>query len=348
MLLSLSKRIRFTGLALALLLPTVTLAQSAHSAQSSTRPTPPPPSAAFANLEDRPWGAPTQQAGRLLFLRPATPTDSWLPADLMVNGRFHASLLPGGFSEVDVCPGPTTIELGGEGTSGLQRRPLHTTDARAGQATYIIVQGPDTATPLRTETDRTLAQARLKDLRRQIHTLSRLPLARNCPVAPAQAAPLLAAGPAPKPLSTEPLPAPLPPASRPAQPAKFTLAAEALFDYGGSKPQHLAEQGQTQILRVARQIKEQIRPTQTVVVQGHTDPSGPSALNKRISQERADTVRMILINSGLPARQVRAEGLGSLKLLVKDCERVAKTRDARINCNRPNRRVEITLTPAPN
>lgn len=340
--LSLSRRIQIAGLAIAMALPAATLAQTSSSTSYANKLSA-PPSTAFASLEDRPWGAPTQQAARLLFLRPASPLETGLPADLMVNGRFHASLLPGGFSEVDVCPGQTTLELGGEGTTGLRHRPLHTTEARAGQTTYIVVQAPNTSTPLRTEADATLAQPLLRDLRRQIHTLSRVPLARDCPLPPAQAVPLMTARPADA--APKPLAAPAPLAPRQPQATKFTLAAEALFEFGGSKPQHLAEQGQTQVLRVARQIKEQIRPSQIVLVHGHTDPSGSASLNKRISQERAETVRMILVNSGLPARQVRAEGLGSSHLLVKDCERVAKTRDARINCNRPNRRVEITLTP---
>ena len=130
--------------------------------------------------------------------------------------------------------------------------------------------------------------------------------------------------------------------------SKYTLSAEMLFTFSGSKPQHLSEQGQTQIVRVGKRIKEQLKPGQVIVVQGHTDPMGSVALNRRLSLERAQTVSRILVNSGLPARQLRAEGLGSSELLVKDCHQVAKTRDAKLNCNRPNRRVEITVNPAKN
>jgi len=136
----------------------------------------------------------------------------------------------------------------------------------------------------------------------------------------------------------------------PPEPAhsKYTLSAEMLFNFGGSKPQHLSEQGQTQIVRLGKRIKEQLKPGQVIVVRGHTDPMGSEELNQRLSLERAQTVSRILVNSGLPAKQLRTEGLGSAELLVKDCQQVAKTRDAKLNCNRPNRRVEITVNPAKN
>jgi hypothetical protein len=58
-----------------------------------------------------------------------------------------------------------------------------------------------------------------------------------------------------------PVPVPAPVVSRPPpEPAvsKYTLAAEMLFTFSGSKPQHLSEQGQTQIVRLGKRIKEQL------------------------------------------------------------------------------------------
>jgi OOP family OmpA-OmpF porin len=122
---------------------------------------------------------------------------------------------------------------------------------------------------------------------------------------------------------------------------KHTLSSEMLFQFGGSRVQDLSPQGHAEIVRIARLLKEQIRSIQTISVQGHTDPMGSAATNKRLSTERAETVRKILINSGIPARKIQAEGLSTSQLLVTDCQRRGESKKNRLACNAPNRRVEI-------
>lgn len=297
-------------------------------------PLAPPPWETFASPLERPRAAPVEPVARLLFLRPNSPDNSRVPTDIFINGRLHAALLPGGFAEVDVCQGSIRLSLGGQGTHGLSRRTEQTVQARAGQTTYVQVQAPGAAEPLTTAGDAEQARAQLSGLRRQTHAISRVPAA-DCPALP----------PAPVAVAVAPPPPPPPAAPPVAYPTRYTLSAEMLFSFGGSKPQDLSEQGQTQIVRMARQIKQQLRPGQTVVVQGHTDPTGSVALNKRLSLERAETVKRILVNGGLSAPEVRAEGLGPSQLLIPNCDRIATNREQKINCNRPNRRVEITIAP---
>lgn len=50
-----------------------------------------------------------------------------------------------------------------------------------------------------------------------------------------------------------------------------------------------------------------------VTVEGFADPSGSTALNKRLGQSRADAVRDYLVTAGLPAGQVRAVSYGEDK-----------------------------------
>ena len=121
-----------------------------------------------------------------------------------------------------------------------------------------------------------------------------------------------------------------------------------LFAFGGSKPQHLAERGRREVVALAEQLKGELLPTDRVLVQGHTDPAGSAGLNQRLSSERADTVRSILLSQGIPASQISAQGLGSAQLLVKDCAKQHAQREARIRCDLPNRRVEITVAPTKN
>ena len=277
--------------------------------------------------------------------------DSGAPVDVWLDGRFHTTVLPGAFSETELCPGSRRMELATQSRGGPSPRSNHNLTGLSRQTVYVLVQ-TQAGTASQNQVSAQQAQAMLPALRRQAHTVSRLLPAQDCPPLP-QAAPVMAqqrvqAAPLPSvaaATAVPPLPSPPPEA---VTPTRYTLAAEMLFNFAGSKPQHLSEQGQTQIVRLGKRIKDQLKPGQVIVVQGHTDPMGSAALNQRLSLERAQTVSRILVNSGLPARQLRAEGLGSSHLLVKDCQQMAKTRDARLNCNRPNRRVEITVNAAKN
>ncbi|MEN9528206.1 MAG: hypothetical protein RI932_79 [Pseudomonadota bacterium] len=57
---------------------------------------------------------------------------------------------------------------------------------------------------------------------------------------------------------------------------------------------------------------------QKLVVEGHTDSKGNNDYNKKLSQRRADTVRNVLIQNGVPAEDVRSIGYGEEKLLVRE------------------------------
>lgn len=70
-------------------------------------------------------------------------------------------------------------------------------------------------------------------------------------------------------------------------------------------------------------------------LEGHTDSSGSVATNKRVSQQRANTVRNTLImNHGVDPDQVKAFGVGSSKPIDSNA-----TAEGRAN----NRRVSATL-----
>lgn len=335
-----------------LLMPSLTKAQS-------------PSWQTFAQADDRPRLSVSQSRSLLVFLRAqesTPPGTRALPTDILIDGRLHTALLPGGFSEAGVCPGIVELQVGGLATNGLQQKPTVPVRVNPGSITYIEVAAPTASQPFRVMS-RTAAslQSAMQGLRRQVHALSRLPANENCQVA-VETENLVAAAP-PTPLPATPLPLaptptlpaqvktvqPLPPiASAEAPPApapplkhRHTLSSEMLFRFGGSRVQDLTPQGHAEIVRIARGIKEQVRSIQSIVVQGHTDPMGSPDTNKRISAERAETVRKILINSGVPARKIQAEGLSTTQLLVTDCQRRGDSKKDRLACNAPNRRVEI-------
>ena len=72
-----------------------------------------------------------------------------------------------------------------------------------------------------------------------------------------------------------------------------------------------------------------------VRVSGHTDSRGSAALNKRLSQARAEAVRQYLVDHGVAAGRLTAVGYGPSKPIASN-----KTAEGRAQ----NRRVELTRT----
>jgi outer membrane protein OmpA-like peptidoglycan-associated protein len=75
-------------------------------------------------------------------------------------------------------------------------------------------------------------------------------------------------------------------------------------------------------------------PTVRVEIQGHTDNSGDPAQNKVLSQQRAESVRSWLVNSGIEAGRLEAKGYGDEQPIVPNLTPESRAR---------NRRVQFTL-----
>jgi OmpA-OmpF porin, OOP family len=54
----------------------------------------------------------------------------------------------------------------------------------------------------------------------------------------------------------------------------------------------------------------QDHPTRQVIIEGHTDATGPEAYNQTLSQQRSEAVKDFLVQNGIEASRVTARGLG--------------------------------------
>ena len=72
----------------------------------------------------------------------------------------------------------------------------------------------------------------------------------------------------------------------------------------------------------------------SIEIEGHTDSRGSVALNKALSQARADTVRSYLIDNGVGAARINARGLGSERPIADNNT---------INGRQANRRIEFRV-----
>ena len=77
-------------------------------------------------------------------------------------------------------------------------------------------------------------------------------------------------------------------------------------------------------------------PNSTVDIIGHTDNTGEAGYNQDLSQRRAQSVRNILINSGVDGFRLRAIGRGEDQPIASNLDASGRTQ---------NRRVEIVIRP---
>jgi outer membrane protein OmpA-like peptidoglycan-associated protein len=130
------------------------------------------------------------------------------------------------------------------------------------------------------------------------------------------------------------------PAPKP-EPQRFTLSADALFDFDKSI---LKPEGR----RKLDELADTLRGTQhdTILVTGHTDRAGSVSYNQRLSERRAQAVKNYLQTKGLDAGKITAVGKGESQPTLKptDCRGPGMTRAAVIACLQPDRRVEIEVS----
>lgn len=101
------------------------------------------------------------------------------------------------------------------------------------------------------------------------------------------------------------------------------------------------ETGKAIIKKTSYPLMDQIaktfidNPTYIIEVQGHTDNVGKEAQNKKLSQQRAESVMKYLVQAGVPADRMTAVGYGMEKPIADN-----KTKAGRAT----NRRVEFNIT----
>ncbi|KYF94248.1 hypothetical protein BE20_00800 [Sorangium cellulosum] len=89
-----------------------------------------------------------------------------------------------------------------------------------------------------------------------------------------------------------------------------------------------------EVLTEVREVLEQHPEIKLVEVRGHADDAGDPAFNLRIAQERADTVRLWLVEAGIPKEKLVAKGYG-------DADPIAPNRTQ--EDRQKNRRVQLFI-----
>jgi outer membrane protein OmpA-like peptidoglycan-associated protein len=114
-------------------------------------------------------------------------------------------------------------------------------------------------------------------------------------------------------------------ASLPPSPQHFVL-------YFRFDSEELTDASRRLVQDVLTAVKQ--RPEPEVVAIGHTDTMGTHVKNVELGMRRANAVRALLVDAGLPPRSVAVTSHGEGALLVRTADGVVEPR---------NRRVEITV-----
>jgi outer membrane protein OmpA-like peptidoglycan-associated protein len=119
---------------------------------------------------------------------------------------------------------------------------------------------------------------------------------------------------------------------------KLTLSAGALFPLSSTIIKPL---GREKLDELVSRLKEMDYASVQIV--GHSDPTGPSSMNEKLSKRRADAVKQYLVSKGIDAKRIQTAGKGGAQPLPKtrDCD--ALPRMEKIICYAPDRRVDIEV-----
>ena len=272
------------------------------------------------------YTAPKKLNAKLARVTLYRPAQGFTPgvAHIEVNGHYHTSLQLGGYTEVCVEPADFKLaahmlQTGGE-LKNFQDATA-TLKPQADQNLYVRVfeygDGRATLTPVKAE----LAQAELKDTRRQIHAATRVVDAKEC-------------------FEPEPRPAPAP---RIVKKESIVLGADALFAFGKADVKGISAQGRDSLDELIGRLQKEYGNDENAFIQitGHADPLGNPVGNKRLSEARALAIRSYMIQGGMSAKRITGEGMGDTQPVIATCGKAATPET--IECNKPNRRVVVSV-----
>ncbi|MFI8126506.1 OmpA family protein [Acinetobacter sp. ABJ-A23_2] len=127
------------------------------------------------------------------------------------------------------------------------------------------------------------------------------------------------------------------------QTSVIELSADTLFKFDGSTLNDLLPKGHQEVMDLTSKISKGYVSVSQIKLVGHTDRLGNDNYNKQLAQKRADTVRNLLIQNGVPDRIISATSAGKTQPVTDGCPNV-KSHESLKACLQPDRRVTVEIT----
>ena len=234
-------------------------------------------------------------------------------ANVYIDGHYQTSLLPNGYTTFCVKPGMHI--LGAYQNDAPQYRgktqDVYQADLKAGN-TYFLKVSEDGKSGAPVAVPRQQAEQELQGAHAQVHALSRAATTEACRTTP-------------QPVATAPY-------------KDYTLQGDLLFAFGKSGYRDITPAGRDAIAGLVAQMQREGTTAKRIIVVGHADQIGSAAAAQALGQQRAQTVRRVLIERGLPGERMEVQSAGNTEPVVTDCQ---GTRAEKIACYAPNRRVVV-------
>lgn len=236
-------------------------------------------------------------------------------AHVYVDSEFHTGLLPGGYSTFCIVPGSRTLGayLGDAPRYKGKNVDLYSANLEGGKTYFLKVRENGSGAPQ--AVTREEAERELVGSRAQVQALSRaskVQMCNNLPMAPMQAV----------------------------QFKDYALSGDVLFAFGKSGYQDISHKGRAAISELIAQLHREHAKLERIEVVGHTDAIGSYASNQALGLKRAQTVRRLLVDGGLPSSSITTRSAGSSEPVTEECY---GGKAERVACNAPNRRVVVRV-----
>lgn len=266
------------------------------------------PASAFADpYQSVPAVAANQS--QVVYYRDGTAGHIANTAHVYIDNEFHTSLLPGGFTVFCVSPGAHGLNAVLDDAPRYEGKKAQPRTTLEGGKTYFL-KVSEAGAVLPTAVTRVDAERALAGSPRQAHVLSRASAVKSCNhIAPVE-------------------------------PQVYTLSGDVLFAFGKAGYDDVRDDGRRAVAAIVSELQQDGVGLDRIDVVGHTDPIGSDASNETLGLMRAQTVRQMLIESGLSVGSITVQSKGRRELLVDDC---LGERTHLISCNSPNRRVVIQV-----
>jgi OOP family OmpA-OmpF porin len=248
-----------------------------------------------------PVGKVSDNLSQVVFYRPA---DAGAGAShVYVDREFQSALKSGEFTVFCVAPGNHNIEAYGNDAPNYDGKDAPRSVAKLlGGKTYFIETNPINRVGIPVKATRVEAEKQLFGFRNN-SAINRAAAVRACEYVDGAA------------------------------------LGNVLFKFAGNTQTDIEDGGIDVVQNLASHING-LEKVKRVNIVGHADPVGDSAFNQRLSLQRADAIKKILIADGVPASLLFTSGEGDSNPTV-DCTELNKAE--RNFCNRANRRVDVLI-----
>lgn len=122
----------------------------------------------------------------------------------------------------------------------------------------------------------------------------------------------------------------------------INLSADTLFKFDGGQMGDLLPQGRQELVDVASKIKKGFVSVEAIELVGHTDRLGSAQYNQQLGLSRANTVRNVLTQYGIPAGIISTSSQGKNQPVTDGCPNI-QNRNALHACLQADRRVTVNI-----